>query len=230
MLNTELKNQIKKYALEDTSKEFCGLLLSSGDSKFIYKCKNISSNPDVHFEMSQLDYLKAWDCGRNKILAIVHSQVDPKPSTLDILNSRNHKIPSFMYSIAADEVMEITNQHLKYNEYLGREFKIGDFDCFTLLIDFYKKEYGVVIENFIRDDKWLEQNPNIAEELYGKEGFIKIDFKDIIEGNIIEFKFNHFGIYLNGDLLLHHPRMRYSTIERLDNPWKNRIKNCYKYV
>jgi proteasome lid subunit RPN8/RPN11 len=229
MLNVELRNQIRKHAFENKGQECCGLILKSGESIFTYKCKNISSNKMNHFELSPLDYLRAWDDGKNKIIGFYHSQINSKPSILDTIIYNNHKLPSFIYSFEVDDIIEVTNKHSKYNKYLGKEFEIGKQDCFSLIREFYLNEYEINITDLLRDDKWLEKNPNIAENIHKKEGFTKINFKDIIEGNIVEFNYGHFGIYLDGDLLLHHFRNKYSNIERLDEIWKKRITSCYKH-
>jgi proteasome lid subunit RPN8/RPN11 len=229
MLNIELRNQIKNYALENPNEEFCGLLLASGDCQLIYKCKNISSNKDKHFELSPLDYLRAWDEGRNKIIGLIHSQKSTRPSTLDILNYRNFKIPSYIYSIEADDFIEVTDCHFKYNNYLGKNFEINKQDCFSLVRAFYKTERNIEITDYHREDNWFHAFPDIAGQVYEREGFIKIDFKDIIEGDILEFNHGHFGIYLEGDLLMHHERRRFSSIEALTYTWKKRITNCYRH-
>ena len=230
MLNIELRNQIRSHALENKDAECCGLVLESGNSKLTYKCKNISSNSGEHFELSPLDYLRAWNGGQNKIIGFYHSQKSAKPSTLDVIVRRNHKIPSYIYSLDVDDFIEVTDEHLKYGDYLGKDFELGKQDCFTLIRDFYQKEYGISIRDYLRDDEILNKNKNMADNIYLMENFTKVDIKDIIEGDVIEFKFNHFGIYITGDLLLHHARNRYSGIERLGICWREKILNCYRYV
>jgi proteasome lid subunit RPN8/RPN11 len=229
MLSPELKSQIKEYALQNPNVELCGLVVSSGDSTFIYKCKNISQNSGKHFELSPFDYLRAYDEGRNKIVGFFHSQKSVKPSTLDIVNYRNHKIPSYIYSHESDEVFEVTDKHLKYNKYLGREFEIGKNDCFSLVREFYKNEKNISIFDYPRKDNWYKDSPEIIKSNYKKEGFIIIDLNDIINGDIVEFFNFHFAIYLDGDFLLHHERNRHSNIEYFSDIWKKRITNVYRH-
>lgn len=229
MLNIELRNQIKKCALENPNEEICALILTSGDSTFIYKCKNISSNREKFFEISSLDYLRAWNEGKNQIVGMVHSQRSTRPSIADIVNYRNHKLPSYIYSFESDDIIEITDKHLKFNKYLGRDFEINKNDCFSLIREYYKDEKDISIFNYPRKDNWYKENPNIINDNYKKEGFIKIELNNIIESDIVELNNFHFGIYLEGDLLLSHERGKFSNIERLTNLLKKRITNIYRY-
>lgn len=229
MLNVQLRNQIREYALSNKEIETCGLVLMSGNSTFIYPCRNISSNKEKFFELSPLNYLRAWDGGKNKIIGMFHSQQSTKPSHLDIINYQNHKIPSYIYSFESDEVIEVTDQHLKYNKYLGRPFEIGKQDCFSLVIDFYQNEKNINISNYPRKDNWYKENPNIIQDNYKREGFIKVKLEELLPEDIIEINNYHFGIYLEGDLLLSHERNKFSNIERLTPLLKKRISNIYRY-
>lgn len=222
-LTTQIKSTIKKYALKEKPDEVCGLIISSGNFVSIYPCKNISSNKKVRFELSPLDYVRALDDGGNKVLGIFHSQENKNLSVLDVLNSMGHKIYSVVYSWKYDEFYEITNQHVKYKQYIGKEFEIGKNDCFSIIRDFYKKEYNININDYFRDDKWYKKNPNIIKENFEKEGGIEVKFEDIKEGDVIIFSFGHFAIYLGENLILHAPRDKYSNIEYLNDSYKNRI-------
>jgi len=230
MLNIELKNQIKQYALENPNIEACGLILESGNSTFVCKCKNISQNSGKHFELNPLDYLRLWDEGRNKIIGYWHTQKSTKPSSLDVINYKNHKLPSYIYSRESDEIIEVTDKHLKYNKYLGREFEINKSDCFGLVRDYYKNEKGIFITDYHREDGWFKSFPDLIKNVYEREGFVKIKIEEIVEGDLVEFSYGHFGIYLEGDLILHHERSKYSNIERFTEVWKKRVSNIYRHI
>jgi hypothetical protein len=229
MLSMELRNQIKNYALENKGVEICGLLLVSGNSTFIYKCKNISSDKTKFFELSPLDYLRGWQEGKNEIVGMFHSQMSVKPSHLDIINYQNHRIPSYIYSFDADDIIEVTDKHLKYNKYLGYPFEIGKRDCFSLVVDFYQDEKKITIFDYPRKDNWYKENPDIIKDNYQKEGFISIELTEIKEGDILEINNYHFGIYLEKDLFLSHERGKFSNIQKLTDMLKKRITNAYKY-
>lgn len=227
MLNNRTKQEIKELALKIPNEEICGLLIESGNYESFIPCKNISSNKSKHFEISPLDYLRIAE--NNKIIGIIHSQHSFLPSSLDIVNSLGHNLKSYIYSLDFDEFLEITEGHLKYKKYLGKIFEIGKQDCFTLIRDFYKQELNIEINNYPRNDNWYKENPNIIIENYQKEGFQEAEIKDIKHSDIIIFNSGHFGIYLDGDLLLHHQRNKLSNIERLTEEWKSFISNIYRF-
>src|SRR6266496_1042505 len=68
-MNFEIQEQIKAHALEDQTKECCGLIAGGG----IYKCRNISTIND-HFLIDSKDYFTASLLG--KISAVYHSHVN----------------------------------------------------------------------------------------------------------------------------------------------------------
>jgi proteasome lid subunit RPN8/RPN11 len=227
MLSNEIKQQIKAAAQKSFPEEMCGVLVLIGDVVNFYQCKNISSNPTKHFELSCLDYVRCSALG--KIVGLAHSQRSPTASLLDLVNYENHKLPSYIYSFDSNDIFEVTPGHIKYNKYLGRAFEIGKKDCFNLITDFYKHELDIIISDYPRNDGWYEDNPNIIQDNYLKEGFIKKSLEDIINFDILEFHRYHFGIYLEGDLVLEHKRNKFSTIEKFDNSMKRRITNVYRY-
>lgn len=229
MLNTKLQDQIKEYSLLSPEEEKCGLILESGNNVFIYPCQNISSNKEHHFELNPMDYLRAWNNGKNQVIGIFHSQKG-SPSSLDYYNASGHGIYSIVYSINEDKFYEIRGEYLKWKKYLGKYFEIGKQDCFTLVQNFYKNEYNINIGDYARGDGWFKKNPNIIQENASKEKFIDIGANNKLnEGDILVFNYGHFGIYIDIELLLHHPRNKNSIIEQLTTIYKQNITNVYRH-
>jgi proteasome lid subunit RPN8/RPN11 len=229
MLDNNQKEQIKEWAIKNNQEETCGLIYFSGNAINIEKCKNIASDKQNYFEIDPLQYLRISNNKKNKILGIFHSQLKGEPTPIDYMVARGHNYYSIVYSIENDEFYEVDKMSIKYKEYLYRPFVMGSNDCLGLIIDFYKNEYNISITNFIRDEKWYEKNPNIIINNIEKEGFKKIDFKDIRNGDIIIFSYRHMGIYVEGDLLLHAPYNKKSVIERLTNESKRRIESVIRH-
>lgn len=209
--------------------EACGLILQSGNKVFIYPCKNISLKPEKYFELSPLDYIRAYNNGNNKIIGIFHSQESITPSMYDYVIASGHNLYSVVYSWKNNTFFEINDEVSKYIKYVGREFQIGKNDCFSLVRDFYKQEYNIIIKDYFRDDKWFERDPNIIRDNYKMEGFIEIDQNELKTGNVIIFSYGHFGIYIEHDKFLHHPRNKVSTIDKLTDIWIRKIDICVKY-
>lgn len=229
MLTNSLKQKIKEHALKNINEEQCGLLLQSGDSLSIFPCKNISSNKTNHFEISPFCYLRAYDEGHNKIMGVYHSQRSESPSSLDIINKIGHNIYSIIYSVDEDTFIEVTENHLKYGKYLGLPFEINKNDCLSIVKNFYKNEFGIILGEYFRNDNWYKDNPNIIKESYKKEDFIQVEKEDLRLGDLLVFSFAHLGIYLEKDLVLHHNRGKLSNIEKLEDPLLNRLSLCLRH-
>ncbi len=97
-LNELCKEEAKRHALESLPNESCGLI--AGDK--YWRCRNVSENPELDFELHPRDYVAASLYG-GKIQAIVHSH--PKgggPSDFDKQNQENSKKTWCIYSVPDD--------------------------------------------------------------------------------------------------------------------------------
>ena len=126
-------------------------------------------------------------------------------------------------------------------KYIDREFLIGKSDCLTLISDYYKEELGITLSEYPRDEKWDKNynefiqlklkkiSGNKFEDFLENENLIKIEKISFAKKHdIIVFKYldnypSHFGIYLDHGYILHQPRNKKSTIEKLTNAEKRRI-------
>ena len=126
-------------------------------------------------------------------------------------------------------------------KYIDREFLIGKSDCLTLISDYYKEELGITLSEYPRDEKWDKNynefiqlklkkiSGNKFEDFLENENLIKIENISFAKKHdIIVFKYldnypSHFGIYLDHGYILHQPRNKKSTIEKLTNAEKRRI-------
>ena len=52
-----------------------------------------------------------------------------------------------------------------YENYCGRKFRFGVTDCYTMVRDFYKREFGIELRNYARYDKfWEDESFEITPE------------------------------------------------------------------
>lgn len=111
-----------------------------------------------------------------------------------------------------------------YENYCGRPFKFGITDCYTMVRDFYKKEFGIELRNYARYDKFWEDE-SLYAKFFQKEGFKLVD--DSFElGDIIFVALGasvacHAAIWIGNGKILHHVQNRLSAIDRYDTIWKN---------
>jgi hypothetical protein len=116
-------------------------------------------------------------------------------------------------------------------EYLGRPFIHGVYDCYSLVRDYYRREFGILLNAYPREWEWWEKTPEL--DLYRRnmmaEGFFEISFKelrpgDCVLGTVLSNQIiNHSGVYLGNSLLLHHLVGRVSRTDPIGR-WQKLIR------
>ena len=215
-LTETIKAQALIHAKEVFPKEAVGLLhVVKGKNRY-FKCENIAATPDEHFILDPKDYLKAESKG--SITAVIHShpKTNPLPSQADKVACEKSGLPWFI-------VNPTTEQWASYQPngwelpYVGREFSHGVIDCYSLVRDFYKREFGLALNDYARRDQWWYNGENMYLDNFTKEGFKAIDIKEIGYGDLFLMNLespvpNHAAIYLGEDnKILHHVQGRLSS-------------------
>ncbi len=223
-----IKDEIKKIALEDTSIECCGCVYKVSGKKYVHKCKNFSTNPQSHFIMSPFDYLKCSISGKIEYIFHSHNSEKCEFSEFDKVQLYNHKIRGILYNTKMD-TLKIFYPESFNNPYIGKAFEFNKSDCYTLVREYYKDKFNIHLPDFNRSSKWSE-SININDEFL-KQNLLTENDK-LEKGNIIVFQFSkhpdHFGIYLENNLFLHHPRNRFSIIDEIANGYEKRIFKILK--
>lgn len=113
-----------------------------------------------------------------------------------------------------------------YTEYLGRPFIYGKHDCFTLMREFYKKEFNIDIRNYGSYDGWWNDGLNLYVDNLGKEGFYLLDDEEPMVGDLYLMCLNspvpaHCAIWVGENSILHHVQGRPSRIDSYRGVFKN---------
>lgn len=221
MTTQKIKKQIKEISLK-TNNEICGFIVQD----MVFPCKNQSPNPNHHFAISPLDYLRASYLGKIEIIYHSHTK-NPEFSEFDKINLCNQKLRGLMYCKEKD-CFKVFLPESYNNKYVGRVFEIGVSDCLSLVADYYKEELKIILPKIKRKEGWYKQNKNIVKE-NTPANFKQIPFEKAQKNDLLVFDMLnndlpcHFGIYLGDDVILHQPREKLSTIELLTDPMKKRI-------
>ena len=214
-LSEEIQEAALKHAREEHPKESVGVVhIIKGRSKY-YPCSNIAETADEHFVLDPEDYLKAEQKGQ--ITAIIHSHPisNHHPSAADLVACEKTQLPWFIINPVTElwGYCEPTGYELPY---VGRPFFHGVIDCYTLVRDFYKKEFQIELNDYHRRDEWWEKGENMYLDNFKKEGFIETPLEEIKYGDLFLMKLeaivpNHAGIYLGDQIVLHHVQGRLSS-------------------
>jgi proteasome lid subunit RPN8/RPN11 len=220
-LTKEIESGIVHQAEIHSPDECCGFILSNDDSNFLFHCENKFGK---RFQISSVDYLAAKEKGQIEAVYHSHTNGNEEFSELDKKNSLYHGIKFILYSLKSNSFKEF-GYDTKYKKYVGKFFKIGEEDCFSLVRDFYKTELDVNIKDYSRNENWSEQDDSLFDLYYEDEGFTKVN--DIKKYDIIIFNSpfrrgfsGHIAVYLGDSLMLHNQTNSFSKIEEYSEAYK----------
>jgi cell wall-associated NlpC family hydrolase len=123
---------------------------------------------------------------------------------------------------------------------VGRGFRHGVTDCYSLVQDFYSEVHGIQIMDVPRSWEWWTNDETLYESLFQEAGFVPIQLAEVQPGDAflatIRSKTpNHAGVYIGNGLILHHTcgrdgydPFKLSTIEPAAR-WFNFLHKVVRY-
>ena len=236
LLNATNRTTIRGHALEEYPRECCGLVVSTNEGAHEFlRCQNISSAPEKHFAISPVDYVKA--SARGEIIGTYHSHPEDSEafSEFDKFNSEIHKLTYILYCLKKNIFLEY-NPDCEFNQYIGRQFKIGKTDCFSLVKDFFAVELKIKLNNYLhlRAEGWRDNLEELFDKNYMNEGFVKVDGEHKkYDCHLFKYKnksaSQHMAVNLGGNLMLHQPLNGPSRIEELTEKHKKFINYTIRH-
>ena len=214
-ITEDIKNQILEHAKEECPKESCGLIIIR-KGRIVYKrCKNIADLPKECFVLADDDYIKADEEGEIVGVAHSHPYEQPTPSDGDKVACEKSGVPWFIVNPNTEKwgYLEPSGFELPY---VGRKFQFGIIDCYTLVRDYFKKEFNLQLRDYYRADEFWKKGQSLYEDNFMKEGFIKIPLDEIKKHDLLFMQLeanlpNHAAIYLGDQQVLHHVQRRLSS-------------------
>lgn len=215
-----------KHAKDEYPRECCGLLLHTIHGVIYFRCTNVAINPLEDFTISGSDYVLASKKG--KIVGVVHSHPNAKayPSVTDIASCNKSKVPWTIISYPDVEVRTIQPIDQSNRPYKGRYFIFGVDDCYSIIQDFYSREYGIELTPYYREYNFWNKGIDYYTDRFEDEGFISIPPSEIEKGDVVLMYLkskipNHGGIYYGNGTILHHIEGRLSAVTKYDKHWKD---------
>lgn len=219
MFGPEILAAIQAHALEDPSRESCGIVTAAG-----YEPQaNVHPTPETHFRMT-LEVAERIAAG--EVLAVTHSHTEdgwPYPSVEDQRQALAMGIPWGLCVIRHGVAQRpfFWGEGVPRPPLMPRNFRWGPScddgggDCFALIRDWYLENRGLDLPEVPRDETWDETMADAYVQGWKREGFRPVSFESLREGDALLMAINgpssrpnHAAIYLGRDMLLHILRNR----------------------
>lgn len=122
--------------------------------------------------------------------------------------------------------MELQFEHL-----IGLPHSPERRDCFELVRDFYRVNFGIEITRYPVPNDWDADKLDLVNLIAEREGFRHVpdwSIKCLRPGDVLALSIgasnaNHLAIYLGGNEMLHHPLFRASRKEAWANWWNSAV-------
>lgn len=246
-ISQKIKDSILKHAEHDYPNEACGLIVGNE----YYISTNKHSEPTQAFAICPERWADLEDVF-GEIQAIVHSHPDKwaKPSQTDLVEMEASGIPWVIVEVREGKAIDL--QIYEPSGYVlplvGREFVHGHADCLTVVLDYYRRERGVELGSYEREDDWWEiPGKDYYQEFLPKAGFFKVAAPR--DGDVILMQIgnkalvpNHAAIFLeHGKLasepdlyptpgsILHHLHSRLSKRDVYGGYWAEKTTSIWRY-
>ncbi|BEM88706.1 NlpC/P60 family [Serratia marcescens] len=199
---------IYEHARSVYPNESCGFVVLSGRKVRYLPCDNVADSPLEGFVIAPQDYARAEACG--EIIRIIHSHPDVPnvvPSELDRVQCDHSGIVWGILSWPEGDYLEIAPRGDR--PLIGRNWLLGHADCWSLIMDYYHRQHGIMLNNYsVEHEWWRDGHTRLYDEHWYREGFREFA-GEIRPGDMIMMQIsapvtNHAGIYLGDSMMLHH--------------------------
>lgn len=225
---------IMAHAAAEYPRECCGVVAQKSRVERYFPCRNLAPEPKEQFNLSPEDYSLAEDWGT--ITAIVHSHPDAttRPSPLDEAQCDAHGVPWHIISWPEGDLRTI--QPREELPLIGRPFVLGHSDCWGLVMSYFRQTYGIELADYRVDYPWWEDqySENFYQENWYDCGFREFTGEtqagDMIIMQVQSNKWNHAGILLEGNMMLHHLYGRVSNRIPYGGYWQERTMKAVRHI
>ena len=232
------RDAIQRMALEAYPCEGV-LLITLAGARVV---RNTDPDPENAFRISTADWQQAMAEG---LLAVVHSHPDGPdcPSAADMQGQRDTAVPWGIVACWGGERCSLPfwwGEGVPTDPLIGRGFRHGVTDCYSLIRDYYQQELAIALPDFPRDWEWWRHGQQLYQQGFAEAGFSPVSQAAIRPHDVFLCQIrcdtpNHGGIYLGSGLALHHLTARdpvdASRISRREpiSRWQNHITHVLRH-
>lgn len=124
------------------------------------------------------------------------------------------------------------------SRYVDIPYVEGKHDCYGLLRNYYREEYGIVLTNYARPGDFAYSGLDLIYQYFKDEGFKTVDISlNLLErGDVLLIRIgnqcptvNHIGVSTGAGYFLHHVVDSPSREEVLSPNWKRRVMTVVRH-
>lgn len=230
-LENDLKAMMQRAGAQAYPNEACGLVIKVGKKSLVLECGNQAEDKLNQFRISADDFAAASDAG--EVIGVWHTHCDrpETPSDADRAGCEASEVTWYIMSVMGDkDGLRAFSEVLVLNAdgfampYLERPYVFGVFDCYSLIADYYKREYALTLGNYAHIDNWANLGHNFFVDNYKAEGFVVLIDQEPAVGDVFliqtEAKVpNHVALYLGDEKIMHHMHGRLSRRDIYGGYW-----------
>lgn len=226
-----IESVMRDQAIAQFPNEACGVVISVGKKGVAVSCRNVSHDPKNYFVIDADDYAEAAD--RGEVIGVWHTHPNrtAAPSEADIVGCENSGVPWYILGVGQADNGEfvfdgptVTKPSGFEMPYLGRPYVFGVMDCYSLVRDYYKREFKIMLGDGPRIEFFWKggvdlltkgsQDQRLLPQI-GKEPQNGDLFLITTEGSVP----NHVAIYIGDDMIMHHCHGRLSKRDVYAGYW-----------
>jgi proteasome lid subunit RPN8/RPN11 len=197
-IQNSIREQFIELATRSPDREI-GAYLHQGE---LHLLENVSPEDDQFEADLEGSHRIISYLSKGEEVVLLHSHVNGNPdfSVQDVVMSRANQLPVYLYHLKSG--MERYYDPNSITPYEGRTWSYTTSNCYTLVQDFYRKEYRVKLKDFYLDrpEEFNEPGFNKFISNIQAQGFIQLKEGDELkQGDLILFSLrgihpNHIGV------------------------------------
>lgn len=230
--NSHLVEVMRREGAASYPREACGVVIAVGRKYEVVTCRNVAQRDD-QFMIHHEDLHAALS--RGELIAVWHTHCDlpPTPSQADLAGVEATGVSWFIMSVRKGEggqfEFEGPTVHVPKGlqiPYTERPYVPGAFDCYSLVRDYYRNEFGVHLGDYPRVLADGSPGEVVFAQKFAAEGFVPVDPAAPKVGDLLLIALpgqsvpTHSALYIGNDQILHHCRGRLSRREQYFGYWQ----------
>lgn len=231
--DTDLASAVRQAAIARWPNEACGFVIRQGRKSLAIEVPNSAAQPTSYFLIQPQHYMDAMAQGEIIGIWHTHAECPAVPSMADLAGCEATAKPWYLMSChKRDDGFDLSElvrfEPCGYQApYLGRPYAFGSLDCWSLVRDYYLREFGIQLREYPRIENFWKVGHDLFGDNWEAEGFQLVPRgQEPLVGDLFLFqtdnsgKPNHIAVYTGDGRILHHARGRLSSSDPYEGYWQ----------